>query len=343
MASINLRDNFVLSDFGSPYIVAELNTSHFGSLDLAKQMVLEAKNIGCHCVKFQSWSANSLYSQTYYDENPIAKRFVDKFSFSEIELKEIASYCEQIGISFASTPYSKGEVDFLINKCKVPFIKIASMDLNNHPYLEYIANTGVPIILSTGMSEMDEIHQAVKIIEATKNVNLCILHCVSIYPVENHLIHLNNILGLRKSFPNYPIGFSDHSIGIEMPIASVALGACLIEKHFTLDKSKIGMDNQMATEPGEMRDLIQSCQNVQVALGSKARLVSEDELEQRLKMRRSIVSSRPLKAGTVLTAEDLAFKRPGTGYPPGSIGGMIGKKLVNDLKEDVLILSQHLA
>ncbi len=337
MGNIILNDGYLLSDFGKPYIVAEMNTSHFGKLETAKTMIDEAKEAGCNCVKFQSWTTDSLYSKTYYEQNPIAKRFVKGFSFSEEQLEELALYCKKIGISFSSTPYSNSEVDFLVDKCKVPFVKVASMDLNNHIFLDYIGKKGVPIILSTGMGDMQEIREAIKVLEKTGNKNICILHCISIYPPEISTIRLNNILGLREEFPNYPIGFSDHSIGIEIPVASIALGACLIEKHFTLDKSKIGMDNQVATEPDEMKTLVQSCNNVQLALGSKERIVLEEELKKRKEMRRSVVANKDLKAGDIIKLEYLDVKRPGTGIAADKIFELVGKKLGKDVDKDSVI------
>jgi len=197
MSILELKSSSTLEDFGKPYIVAEVNTSHFGNIEVAKGMITKAKEAGCHCVKFQSWTADTLYSKTYYDENPMARRFVVGFSFSEVELLEVARYSKECGIDFSSTPYSKREVDFLLNECDVPYIKVASMDLNNHVFLDYIGKTGAPIILSTGMSSMEEIVEAVAVIENTGNANICLLHCISIYPPELSTIRLNNILTLR--------------------------------------------------------------------------------------------------------------------------------------------------
>jgi sialic acid synthase SpsE len=337
MGKFKLRNSTILGDYDKPYIVAEVNTSHFGNLETAKKMITKAKEAGCDCVKFQSWSAETLYSKTYYDENPIAKRFVEKFSFSDEELTEVVEYSKNSGIAFASTPYSRAEVDFLLEKCNVPYIKVASMDLNNYPFLEYIARSGAPIVLSTGMGELEEIHRAVETIDNAGNKNICLLHCVSIYPPEVSTIRLRNISGLRKEFPDYPIGFSDHSIGTEMPSAAVALGACMIEKHFTLDRTKIGMDNQMAMEPEEMALLVENCHNVQVALGDVGRVVLPAEMEQRKRIRRSIIVTKDLKAGAKLTADDLDVKRPGTGLPPDKIGVLVGKTLLRDIERDTLM------
>ena len=332
-----LNNGMVLSDFGKPYIVAELNTSHMGKIDNAKEMISKAKEAGCDCVKFQSWSAETLYSKSYYEQNPIAKRFFNKLSFSEEALMELANYCKSVEIGFASTPYSRREVDFLANKCEVPYIKIASMDLTNLPFLEYIAKSGTPIVLSTGMGEMDEIVKAVKTILRAGNQNLCLLHCTSIYPPEISTIRLKNILGLREQFPECAIGYSDHSIGIEIASAAVALGACMIEKHFTLDNSKIGIDNQMATEPEEMAQLVKNCHNVQLALGSEERIVFSAEIKQRQNMRRSIVATRDLFAGDLIKSDDLDVKRPGTGLPPENMNHLVGKILKRDVIGDTLI------
>jgi len=337
MAKCVLRNQVTISDTDKPYFVAEMNTSHFGNIETAKQMIDTAKEIGCDCVKFQSFSAETLYSKTYYMENRFAQRFVKRYSLSFEEQKLLAEYCASRGIAFASTPYSRSEVDFLINECNVPFIKVASMDLNNYPYLEYIAKTGVPIILATGMGETEEIEKAVETIARTGNDNLCLLHCISIYPPELSTIHLNNIIGLKKKFPQYPIGFSDHSLGTEMDSAAIALGACLIEKHFTLDKTKIGMDNEMALEPDEYGNMIRQCLNVHVALGNEERVVSEAELNQRKKMRRSVVATRDLKAGDIITEEDLDVKRPGTGLPPEMMTKLIGTVVKEDVECDTLL------
>jgi sialic acid synthase SpsE len=343
MAKIVLRDSTVIGDYEKPYIIAEVNSSHNGNVDTARQMIVKAKEIGCSCIKFQSWSAESLYSDSYYSNNPVAKRIVQKFSLSEEELLGLAKYCNEIGISFSSTPYSIKEVDFLLEQCNASFIKVASMDINNYPYLQYIAKSGAPIVLSTGMAEMGEVRKAVSVIEEAGNNQIALLHCISIYPAEASTIHLNNILGLREEFPQYPIGFSDHTIGIEISVAATALGSAIIEKHFTLDSTKMGMDNNMATEPEEFAQMIKTCHNVHSAMGLKERVVSGAEYEQRKKMRRSIVASRDLKKGTILSQEDFTFKRPGDGLPPEKINMLINSVLKHDIKADTMIIESDVA
>lgn len=337
MAQIQLKSGKILGDYMRPYIVAEVNSSHNGDIEVAKRMIDAAAEAGCDCVKFQSWSAESLYSATYYKANPISKRIVKKFSLTQEQLRDMAEYSRSRGIDFSSTPYSREEVDWLVDECKAPFVKVASMDLNNYLYLRYIAKKGVPIVLSTGMSEMAEIRKAVQTIEDAGNRQICLLHCISIYPPEFETIHLHNILGLREAFPNYPIGFSDHSHGVEMAVAATALGAALIEKHLTLDRTKIGMDNQMATEPEEMKQMVDCCIRTQIAMGNKERVVREAEQEQMKKMRRSVIVTRNIKAGEILQLADLDAKRPGTGIPADKIESLVGKKLLVDKDADTLL------
>ena len=184
MAMIKLRNGRILGDKQEPYIVAELNSSHNGKIENAKAMISAAKDCGCDCVKMQSWSAESLYADEYYENNPISKRIVSKFSFDEEKMRELVQYSKEIGIDFSSTPYSEREVDFLVDETEAPFIKIASMEINNLPFLKYIASKGLPIVLSTGMSTIEEIEAAVSAIETTGNKKLCILHCVSLYPAD---------------------------------------------------------------------------------------------------------------------------------------------------------------
>lgn len=333
MAAIQLCTGQKIGDYKKPYFVAEMNSSHNGNIETAKKMIDAASEAGCDAVKFQSWSADSLYSKTYYSKNPIAKRMVGKFALSEDALTIIADYCREKHIGFSSTPYSNEEVDLLV-KLQAPYIKVASMDLNNLLFLRYIGEKGLPIVLSTGMGTLDEIHKAVDVIEKTGNSQICILHCVSIYPVDSNNVNLNNIRMLRQEFQDYPIGYSDHTIGSEIACAAVAFGAAIIEKHFTLDNSKIGWDNQMAMEPGKMKKLIQNCLSVYEGLGSFGRVVSKEELEQRRKMRRSIVAKCDLEEGHIIRIDDLDSKRPGDGISPEQYEDIIGKRTICTIKKD---------
>ena len=342
MAKCVFRNGRIIKDYSSPYIVAELNSSHGGDLEKARSLIDAAKKAGADCVKFQSWNKESLYSKTYYDENRLAERFVRKFSLSPEKLKEMADYCREQGLDFSSTPYSKAEVDFLSDEAEAPFIKVASMEINNPSFLEYIGRKGVPVVLSTGMSDMDEIRRAVRILENAGAAEITILHCVSIYPTDLTSVNLNNIIGLREEFPTHPIGFSDHTRGNEASVAAVALGAGLLEKHLTLDRETVGMDNKMATEPDEFIGYVRACRDTVIAMGTKERVVSEAEREQRVKMRRSLVSARDLSAGHVIEAADLTAKRPGSGFSPDREEELIGKTLQRDIPADTVIFPEDI-
>ena len=337
MSVVNLRNGRVIGDYLKPYIVAELNTSHFGDLKIAREMISQAKAAGCDCVKFQSWSAETLYCESYYKANAISKRIVKKFAMDGLQLKALSQYAAELGIDFSSTPYSIEEAIFLVEECNVPFVKIASMELNNLTYLTQLGKLGVPLVLSSGMGNSAEIINAVHTIQATGCQQLIILHCTSVYPSDPQIIRLQNITGLRLDFPQYPIGYSDHSIGLEIPAASVALGACLVEKHFTLDNKRIGMDNQMATEPEEVAAMVRACHKVHAAMGGASRILCAQELEQIPKMRRSIVSKRSIPAGVCITMEDIEFKRPGTGIPPSDVNKLLGRQLVSTVDAGMVL------
>ncbi len=332
MSAIRLQNDKIVGDYLKPYIVAELNTSHFGDIEIAKNMIREAKNAGCDCVKFQSWSTETLYSESYYKQNTIAKRIINKFSLNSHELEALSVFAIEIGIDFSSTPYSIEEAKFLVANCNVPFVKIASMELNNLPYLKQLAELNVPLVLSTGMGSNEEIIRAVQVIQSAGNNRIIILHCTSVYPSRPGIIRLNNILGLRSEFPEFPVGYSDHSIGSEIAAGSVALGACLIEKHFTLDNKRIGMDNQMATEPLEMKSMVDACHNVHAAMGGTSRILCNEEVDQKIKMRRSIIAKNFIKKGDIISLDNIDFKRPGTGIPPSELEKILGAKVLSDIE-----------
>lgn len=343
MSTVELKNGTLVADYTSPYIIAEVNSSHNGNLNIARQMIDAAVDAGCDCVKFQSWTSDTLYSKSYYDENPLAKRFVDKFSMSEESLRQMAMYCCEKRIDFASTPYSNEETDFLVRECNVPFIKVSSMEVNNPKYIEYIASKQVPIILSTGMSSYEEVAEAVRIIESVGNKHVILLHCVTIYPTPLEYANIKNMIKLRELFPEYPVGFSDHTMGDTAAIIASALGAAVIEKHITLDAKKIGMDNQMAMEPDDLKCLVEKCKSVRSALGSETRILFPDEVKQKKIMRRSIVAKHDLKAGTVLMEEDLIAKRPGTGFAPTEIHKLVGRKLIKNVDADIIITESDLS
>lgn len=341
-AECNLKNGRILKNFNQPYYVAEMNSSHNGSIECAKKMIDEAVRIGCDAVKFQSWSAESLYSKNYYDENVIAKRMVERFALKPEELKELANYCVKKGIDFSSTPYSIEEVNFLVDECGAAFVKIASMDINNERLLRFTARKGVAIILSTGMAEIEEIVNAVNIIKEEGNDNICVLHCVSEYPVSDMDVNLNNMVEISRELGGCVYGYSDHTTGDLASIAAIAQGAALIEKHFTLDNKKIGWDNQMATEPDEFKKMIDRCNLTHQILGRRIRIISQEEQQQKLKMRRSVVASRHLMKGEEIKEGDMDAKRPGTGIPLIQMKNLIGKRVTREIQQNEMIFWEDL-
>lgn len=335
-----------ITDFGIPYIIAEIGANHNGDMELAKKMIDSAKSCGCDAVKFQSWTPDSLvaqeeyYRNRQYDDSPkkhfgSLKDMVKKYYLREDQHWELKRYCNNIGIEFCSTPFSKEEAN-LLEEMKVPFYKIASMDINNLSFLGHVARKQKPILLSTGMATLAEIENAVRTIESEGNFQIILLHCIAIYPPAYEDINLNNIPMLRQTF-GYPVGFSDHTIGTSIPLASVALGTCLIEKHFTLDKDLPGWDHDISANPEEMRVVVTESSNVVYSLGAFRRIVSRAEEEKKVKFRRSMVAKSPLKKGHKMSPDDMDYKRPGTGIPPDKSDYVIGRKLNKDIGEDQLI------
>jgi len=337
----------------SPYIIAELGSNHNGDMNLAKRLIIEAKEAGADCVKFQSWSKESIFSKRKYDENCFLsddyrdrsdytlEEIVDEYAISESELLDMKKFSDEVGIDCTSTPFSNNEADFLVDVLDAPFIKVASMDLNNYPFLQYLAEKGKPIVLSTGLSELYEIDKAVKTIESSGNFQIAILHCVSTYPPSDNNVNLNNIKTLQAIYPEYLVGFSDHTLGTAIPLASAALGAKIIEKHFTLDKDMEGWDHKVSANKAEMKVISEGVKRISMALGSK-RIVSTESEEQKQEFRRSIVINKALSEGHLLQEGDLDFKRPGGGYAPEYKDYLVGRKICRDLEYDHILTKDDL-
>jgi N-acetylneuraminate synthase len=340
-------------NYCEPYIIAELGSNHNGDMELARKLIVAAKESGAHCVKFQSWSKDTIFSRKTYEDNYFIaddyrsrkdhtlESIVEAYSISENELMEMKEFAVSVGIDCTSTPFSPKEVDFLVDRVKAPFIKIASMDLNNYPFLEYIAKKGKPILISTGLSELHEIDKAIRTIENAGNSQIIILHCVSTYPPKNEDVHLNNIDSLRTIYPDHPVGFSDHTLGFEVPLASVVKGVCVIEKHFTLDKNMEGWDHKVSATPEEMKIIVEGSRKIHQSMGSTRIMVTESR-EKLESFRRSIVTKREIKAGEVIRREDLDFKRPGTGISPEYLDYVVGRTAKVNLQFDKPIEKQDL-
>ncbi len=325
-----------------PYIIAEIGSNHNGDMDLCRRMIDSAQSCGADAVKFQSWSKTSLISKAEYERNTSysdkkkhfgsLEEMVEAYQLTPKQHKEVADYCRERKIAFLSSCFSPEEVD-LLDMLDVPAFKIASMDINNLPLLRYVAQRKRAVILSTGMSTLGEIEQAVKTLRAADSGPIALLHCISIYPPVMEDIHLRNIEMLRTVF-DVPVGFSDHSIGASIPLAAIALGACIIEKHFTLNKDLPGWDHAISADPSELTVIAREGRNVFKALGSTKRTVTTAEMEKRKKFRRRAVLSRPVKSGQVIHDEDLKFLRPGTGIDPDQVCYVVGRTAKFDMDTD---------
>ncbi len=343
--------NKEIYNFSTPYIIAEIGANHNGDMELAKEMILSAKEAGADCVKFQSWTPKSLVSKEEYDRNQVyndskkkhfgsLKEMIQKYALTDDQHRELKKFCDNNEIEFASSPFSKKEAD-LLNEIGVSFFKIASMDINYIDFIKHVASYQKPVILSTGMSTICEIENAIKACFSVGNEQVILLHCISIYPPEYKDIHLNNISTLQTLF-DLPIGFSDHTIGTAIPLASVVLGSCLIEKHFTLDKELPGWDHEISANPEELNVICSESKNIAESLGSRSRIVSDAEENKKEKFRRSLIIEKGLKKGHVLTKNDLTAKRPGTQIPPNEMDFVIGRTLKNDMEEDSLLKWENL-
>lgn len=327
-----------------PYVIAEIGVNHEGSMSTAKRLVDEAKEGGAHAVKFQSYKAETLaskHSPSYWDikKEPTTSQF-ELFkkhdAFWNDEMRELKNYCDLVGIEFLSTPFDVESVQFLNEMMDV--FKISSSDITNKPFIEYICSFGKPIILSTGASDLEEVHDAVNWIKPF-NVPLALLHCVLNYPTSDENANLGMILGLKEAFPENIIGYSDHTLPKDMKICETAtlLGAVIIEKHFTHDKSLPGNDHYHAMD---MKDLALFNKNIDIlfdTLGSFRVESLVEEVNSRLNARRSLVAAKDIQKGRIIKKSDLTFKRPAHGLSPKYIDDVVGREAKVDVKEDDII------
>ena len=327
-----------------PYIIAEVGVNHEGSMELAKRLVDEAKEGGADAVKFQSYKAETLASKdspSYWDtsEEPTTSQyelFKKHDGFWIEEMQELKNYCDKIGIEFMSTPFDVESADFLNDMMDV--YKISSSDLTNKPFVEYLCQFNKPIILSTGASSLHEIQEAVSWIEKFGNP-LALLHCVLNYPTPDKNANLGMILDLKQKFPNKIIGYSDHTLPKDMKVCEMAtmLGSVIIEKHFTHDKTLPGNDHYHAMDKEDLKKFISSLDRTFDILGGFKVEALEDEAPARNNARRSLVASRNISKGKVITKEDLTFKRPAHGVSPKFIDEIIGKVANTDINDDAVI------
>lgn len=326
------------------YIIAEAGDNHNGDFNTALKLVDVAKRAGADCVKFQTFVTEEIISKyaemAEYQKKNTGKEesqfeMVKRLELSFDEFRKIKEYCDRVGIQFLSTPFDLKSVDFL-NELGVPFFKIPSGEITNYPYLIKIAHTGKPVVMSTGMCESDEILAAINVLEKNGSGEITLLHCNTEYPTPLKDVNLYAMRTMKKMFGK-KVGYSDHTKGIEVPVAAVALGACVIEKHFTLDKNMPGPDHKASLEPDELGRMVKNIRNIEIALGDGVKRVSESERKNIAIARKSIVARRNIQEGEILTEENLAVKRPGTGINPMQWMEVLGTRAVRDFKEDELI------
>jgi len=327
-----------------PYIIAEAGVNHEGSMEIAKRLIEEAKEGGADAIKFQTYKANTLVSKNspaYWDitKEPTKSQY-DLFrkydSFWKDEMYELKEYCDKIGIEFMSTPFDIESATFLNEMIDV--FKISSSDITNKPFIQYICQFNKPIILSTGASHLHEIQEAVSWIERYGN-SIALLHCVLNYPTSDKNANLGMIMGLKRAFPDKIIGYSDHTLPKDMKVLEIAtlLGARIIEKHFTHDKTLPGNDHYHAMDKEDLKILRKHLYRIFEIVGEfKVKAIEEEELARK-NARRSLVSKRFIPRGKVIEQDDLTWKRPAYGISPKSIDEVVGAEAFIDIKEDEIL------
>lgn len=352
---------------GSTYIIAEAGVNHNGSLDMARQLIDVAAEAGADAVKFQTFKAQNLVSKsapkadyqvgtTGADESQFD--MIQKLELDESAHRQLMAHCQKRGIQFLSTPFDFASVDLLSDTFDLPCLKIPSGEITNGPLLLYVAQAGKPVILSTGMSTLAEVEQALGVLaygfvgdgqspsrdafqeaflsaegQSVLREKVRLLHCTTEYPAPFEDVNLSAMDTLAESF-NLPVGFSDHTTGITVAIAAVAKGAVVIEKHFTLDRNLSGPDHRASLEPGELKEMIRSIREVEMALGDGVKQPAASELKNLLVARQSLVAKSEIKAGEVFTPDNLGFKRPGDGVPPMEYWDFLGRKAKIGYRQD---------
>src|SRR5215208_4566960 len=316
-------DNKLIGPGQPVFVIAEAGVNHNGDLKMARALIDVAVDSGADAVKFQTFQADRLvtpeapkaaYQAANTGDTESQFEMLRRLELSPEAHRELQSYCEERGIIFLSTPFDEEAVD-LLDELGVPAFKISSGDLTNSPLLEHVARKGKPVILSTGMSELSELIEAVSVLNTAGCETPILLHCVSNYPADPAEVNLRAMQTMRSAF-DVPVGFSDHTQGIDVALAAVALGACVIEKHFTLDRTLQGPDHLASLEPTELRELVRSTRRVEKALGSGRKVPTASEMETAKVARRSLVAARDIAAGATLEREMVVMRRPGTGMSP---------------------------
>ena len=338
----------MFSKLQQPYIIAEISGNHNGSIDRAKELIKIAKDCGASCVKLQTYSPETMTlnsdKKDFLIEGGLwdGYKLWDLYEWAQTPFEwheELFRFSKEVEIECISTPFDESAVD-LLEDLNTPFYKIASFEVTDLPLVKYIASTGKPIIMSTGMANESEISEAVEIIKKYNKEEFMLLHCISGYPTPIEDINLNTIKLLRDKF-NCEIGLSDHTLGTFAASVSIGLGVKVIEKHFTFDRSEGGPDAAFSLEPAELKELVDATKRAHVALGEASYKIKDAEREN-LKFRRSIYVSKDIKSGDILTKENIKRVRPGYGMEPKYYNDVLGKKAKNDLEAGSPLLKEHI-
>jgi len=328
------------------FIIAEAGVNHNGDINLAYKLIDIAKEARVDAIKFQTFKTEKMITKyadlaSYQKKNLNTKEsqyeMIKKLELSYKDFKKLKNYCDKIKIIFLSTPDEECSLNFLVDELNIPIIKIGSGEVTNLPYLRKIASKNKPLILSTGMANLGEIERAIDTIRLVNSkVKISLLHCTTNYPSSFEEVNLKAMQTLVAAF-KLPVGYSDHTLGIEVPVAAVAMGAKIIEKHFTLDKNMKGPDHKASLEPYELKNMVVSIRNIKKALGNGIKKPSNSEKKNIKIVRGSIVASCNIKKGDVFTKNNISVKRPGTGISPIRWDEIIGKKAVKKFEKDEFI------
>jgi N,N'-diacetyllegionaminate synthase len=322
-------------------IIAEAGVNHNGSLELAKKLIQEAKNAGADYVKFQSFKTEKLVSKfaekaEYQKKNTSNTEtqfdMIKKLELSDNDHDALVQFCKEVGIGFSSSPFDNEGIVYL-DSLGVDFFKVPSGEITNLPYLKELAKFNRPIILSTGMASLSEVQDALSIL---KGKDVTVLHCNTEYPTPMQDVNLKAMLTIKEKF-NVKVGYSDHTLGIEIPIAAVALGAVVIEKHFTINKEMEGPDHKASLEPYELKNMVQAIRNIEKALGNGVKEPSPSEKKNINIARKSIVAAKEISQGELFTIDNITVKRPGSGISPMKWESVLGKKALRKFSPDELI------
>jgi len=331
-------------NFDNCYIISEIGVNHGGCVETAKKMIAASKEVGANAVKFQTFTAKSLvgkgtpkveYQKVTTDKNESHFDMIKSLELKRDDHLPVINYCQKLDIDFISTPYDIESALFL-DQLGVDIFKTASADIVDLPLHEFLASTGKSVIISTGMATLGEIESVLEIYRRNQNDKIVLLHCVSNYPCRFESLNLKVIQTLRHSF-NVPVGYSDHAKGVYPAVIAVALGAKVVEKHFTLDRSMSGPDHKASSTPKEFKTLVEAIRVAEVSLGSSIKQVQDEEIQMRLVSRKSLYASKNIKKNALIRESDLTLKRPGTGLSADLISKIIGTRAVHTIKQGEMI------